>query len=125
MKKQVKIITTILMVIMILTTLAGPIFATGDNNSRSLLDGLNGNSTVSTGKIQNFGNAIIGVVRVVGVVVAVVVLLVIGIKYMLGSAEEKAEYKKTMVPYVVGAIVLFAATAIVGIVYDLSNNLNT
>ena len=42
---------------------------------------------------------------------------------MMGSAEEKAEYKKTMIPYVVGAILLFAATTIANAVYNFANGL--
>ena len=55
--------------------------------------------------------------------VAVVILLVLGIKYMMGSAEEKAEYKKSMIPYIVGAVLIFASTTIVGVVYDMANAL--
>ena len=40
----------------------------------------------------------------------------LGIKYMMGSASEKAEYKKTMIPYVVGVVLLFSAAIIVQII---------
>ena len=44
---------------------------------------------------------------------------------MMGSAEERAEYKKTMMPMLIGMIMLFATTTIVGIIYNLvSNNFN-
>ena len=43
----------------------------------------------------------------------------------MGSAEEKAEYKKVMVPYVVGAIIIFAATSLVKIVYKLATGVDT
>ena len=122
MKKQVKIITTILMVIMILTSIASIVFA---SDAGTVLSNLTGeNASVETSSVENFGNAIIAVVRVVGVVVAVVILLVLGVKYMLGSAEERAEYKKTMIPYIVGAVLIFASTTIVTMVYDLANSLN-
>lgn len=75
--------------------------------------------------ITNLGGKIIGVVRTVGVLVAVVILLVLGIKYMMGSAEEKADYKKSMIPYIVGAILVFAASTIAGIVYDMAISLNS
>lgn len=81
-------------------------------------------STVKTDNITKLGNSIIAVVRIVGVVVAVVILLILGIKYMMGSAEEKADYKKSMIPYLVGAILIFASTAIVGVVYDMASSLN-
>lgn len=75
------------------------------------------------GTITNLGGQIIGVVRTVGVLVAVVILLILGIKYMMGSAEEKADYKKSMIPYIVGAVLLFGASAIAGIVYDMATSL--
>lgn len=77
-------------------------------------------SATGTTEIQNFGGDIMGVINVVGVVVAVVVLMVIGIKYMMGSAEEKAEYKKTMIPYIVGAVLIFGATTIANVVFQFA-----
>lgn len=81
-------------------------------------------ATVTQDNIINLGNSIIAVVRIVGVVIAVVILLILGIKYMMGSAEEKADYKKSMIPYIVGAVLIFASTAIVGVVYDMASSLN-
>lgn len=78
----------------------------------------------NTSTIKALGNQIIGVVRTVGVLVAVVILLILGIKYMMGSAEEKADYKKSMVPYLVGAVLIFAASTIAGIVYDMASALD-
>ena len=64
-----------------------------------------------------------GILQTVGVVAAVVILMVLGIKYMMGSAEEKAEYKKTMIPYIVGAILIFGASTIANMVYNFANGL--
>ena len=77
-------------------------------------------SATGTTEIQNFGGNIMGVINVVGVVVAVVILMVLGIKYMMGSAEEKAEYKKTMIPYIVGAVLIFGATTIANVVFQFA-----
>lgn len=71
-------------------------------------------------EITELGQSIVGVVQTVGVVVAVIILLVLGIKYMMGSAEEKADYKKSMIPYLVGAVLIFASTTIVNIVYQMA-----
>mgnify|MGYP000776194846 len=38
---------------------------------------------------------------------------------MLGSTEEKAEYKKSMLPYVIGAVFVFASSAIAGAIYNI------
>ena len=69
--------------------------------------------------IQDLGGRILGILQTVGVVLSVIVLVVLGIKYMMGSAEEKAEYKKTMIPYLVGAILIFLAPTIANTVYTL------
>ena len=123
MKKQVKIISIILIVMMILTTMSSIVLAAPDLSNKISQIG-EGDANAETDKIIDFGQTAVTIMQTIGIVVAVVVLLVLGIKYMMGSAEEKAEYKKTMIPYVVGAVLIFAATTIVNIVYQLANGLN-
>ena len=74
-------------------------------------------------EIQDVGGRILGVLQTVGVVLAVIILVILGIKYMMGSAEEKAEYKKTMIPYLVGAVFIFAAPILANIVYNFVKSL--
>lgn len=123
MKKTSKIIVALAIIFTILAI--GVMSYAAD--AGALLESLDGKTgvTVEQGNITNLGNSIIAVVRIVGVVVAVVILLILGIKYMMGSAEEKADYKKSMIPYIVGAILVFASTAIVGVVYDMASSLNS
>ena len=122
MKKQIKIISILLVMLMAMVSISNVVLAAPDL-SATIRDMANGSGNQPT-EVVNLGKTIVTIMQTVGVVVAVVVLLVIGIKYMIGSAEEKAEYKKTMIPYIVGAILIFASTTIVGIVYDLANSLN-
>lgn len=63
-------------------------------------------------------NSIVGIIKVVGIILSVGCLMVLGIKYMMGSAEEKAEYKKTFIPYVIGAILVFGASAFANQLYN-------
>lgn len=83
------------------------------------------NTNVQSTNLTNIGSNIAGIIRNVGIVLAVVILMILGIKYMVGSAEEKADYKKSMIPYLVGAIVLFGAAGIAQVVVSLSGNLTT
>ena len=48
----------------------------------------------------------------VGVVLSVVIGGFLGIKFMLASAEDKAEIKQMLIPYVVGCIVIYGAFGI-------------
>lgn len=70
-----------------------------------------------------YGGKIAGFIRIVGTIVSVGTLMIIGIQFMLGSAEEKAEYKDRMFPYIIGAILLFAASAFVDVIYGLFKNM--
>ena len=75
--------------------------------------------------VQTVGQKIMGFIQVIGIIVSVAILMVLGIKYMMGSAEEKAEYKKVFIPYIVGAILLFSATTIANAIYNAVNQTPT
>lgn len=123
MKKQVKLVTTILMIITLMFSIAN--IALGVDSAMSTMrNGLKNGGGAGGTAVANLGATIVGIMQVVGVVVAVVVILVIGIKYLIGSAEERAEYKKTMIPYLVGAVLIFASTTIVNVIYNLANSVN-
>lgn len=122
MKKSIKVISTLLLTIMLVASIAGTVLAVDPN---TVLNELNGNGNVQTNDLTKVGNNIVTIIQVVGVVIAVIVLLVIGIKYMMGSASEKAEYKKTMIPYIVGAVLIFAGTSLVRVIYSLSTSVST
>ena len=106
MKKAYKVLSVLMVVLMIAITCTN-VFAA------NVLDYMNGQADgVETEKIGTIGNKLLTIIVNVGMVLAVVVVAVLGIKYMMGSTEEKAEYKKTMMPYLVGAILVFGASAI-------------
>ena len=63
---------------------------------------------------------ILGVVSVIGYTFAIGMLLYVGIKYVMASANEKADLKKGSISYVIGAVIIFGASAIIGILEDLA-----
>lgn len=122
MKKSVKMMVTIammtiLMVAMFLNVYSYATTAAPNPNS------FTGDSSTSVTGIQTIGNQIITIVSTIGSIASVIVLVVLGLKYMMGSAEEKAEYKKTLMPYVIGAALVFAASAISGIIFGFTQGL--
>ena len=122
MKKSIKVISTLLLAIMLVTSIAGTVFA---DSTTDVLDKLKGDGKVETNSLTTVGNNVVTIITVVGIVIAVIILLIIGIKYMIGSASEKAEYKKTMIPYIVGAVLIFAGTSLVRVIYSLSTSVST
>ena len=121
MKKTVKIISTMLLAIMLVLSIASVTFAAVDINS--VLNSVENTQVNGDGDIGKLGGKIVNLIQIVGIVVAAVILLIIGIKYMIGSAEEKADYKKSMIPYIVGALLVFGGTSIVKVIYSLATNL--
>ena len=67
-------------------------------------------------KITNILGIVLIVIRIATIGIGLVMLTVIGAKYMLASPNERADIKQHMVVYVVGAFVFFGAGMIVGIV---------
>lgn len=73
---------------------------------------------LETSTFNTKAGKIIGVFQVIGSIVSVLALVLLGIKYMLGSAEEKADYKQSMIYYLIGAILVFAISNISAIIYE-------
>ena len=77
------------------------------------------NATDTTGTAraaQRILQAILTIAQVIGVGVAVIMLIVLAIKYISAAPSDIAEIKKHMVVYIVGAVVLFAASGILEII---------
>lgn len=117
MKKGKIFITIILFIIFIIAMFTF-------TNAFSVED-LTGNTLPSGSQktIDNLGQGIIKIIATVGSIISVVMLVALGIKYMLGSVDEKVQYKKTLFPYFVGALILFGASTLSGIVYNIAINL--
>ena len=120
MKKTVRIISTILLTIMLVTSIAGVVFAAPDIDKT--IGDIDGAKAGDTTKVTTIGGKIINIIQVVGIVVAIAVVLIIGIKYMTGSVEQKAENKKVMIPYIIGAVLLVAGTSIVKVIFNTINS---
>ena len=118
--KTMKILTMLATILLFISISISTVFAA--NGTLITPNQLNATYNNVSG-ISDIGGKVMGIVNTFGVVVAVVVLMVLGIKYMMGSAEEKAEYKKTMMPYVIGAVLIFAATTIANAIYNFAKGI--
>lgn len=114
MKKRifVKIVLGIIVILMIL------------NN---IVNAIDTNVNISTGTRTEFKSVfevLLGFIQTIGSIVAVATILIIGIKYMAASTEERAEYKRNMIPYIIGAILVFSTVNIVQIFYNFMEGIN-
>ena len=128
MKKSMKIVSILMMAIM-MVMVSTPVFASNTSENTQNVASVDAISAIDTvdGSITYSGNTdfsdkvgqIIGFLQWAGAISGVLILTIFGIKYMMGSLEEKAEYKKTMIPFIVGAIVLIAAPQIAKLIFSI------
>ena len=114
--KKILLIFIVMFLSITLVSFSVNAFSVNDLNGKT--------SKIDTGDIDKIGGKILTIATTIGSVVSIVTLIIIGIKYMMGSVEEKANYKKTLLPYFIGAIFVFAASTIVGTIYNVIINTN-
>lgn len=84
--------------------------------------GKDGSAKIDKGSLQNASSSIYNILLICGVIIAVLIGSIMGIKFMIGSVEEKAEIKAALVPFAIGCIVVFGAFGIWKIVVTIGNN---
>lgn len=120
MKKTVKIISTILIALFVVCAIAN--VALADDVDPKDFTGSQGN--MNTANITKVGNQVIYLIRLIGTMISVGVLVILGVKYMTASPEGKADFKSTMIPYLVGAVLVFAATWVASAIYGFAIGLS-
>lgn len=73
-----------------------------------------------TKTILDIGGKLWGILSAVGVIVSVIALAIIGLRTVFGSVEDKAAYKKAMMPYIIGLCMVAGISVIVNLVYDFA-----
>lgn len=118
-KKILKIICIIIISIITISIMPTNVFGTtlSQMAPNKIESGLEVGGTT---QLKNAGQDIMGIIKAVGIILSVAIVSVLGIKYMIGSSEERAGYKKSMLPYLIGAIMLFAASNLVEVVYQFA-----
>ncbi len=120
MKRLTKILSIVMIITMLVMAISPVLFATDGGQ----IDPGNINPVYGSSgdKISNIGAKVLGILTNIGIVLSVVIIAGLGIKYIVGSAEEKAEYKKSFVPLLVGMILLFGASAIAKFIVSIASS---
>ncbi len=127
MKGTIKLLSVLMIAVMLVSMIPVQVFADDKTTTTGTYSGLIteiddkgkgvDNSEGATAIKETVGK-IIKLIRNVAVIAGVLILTVLGFKYMLGSAEEKADYKKSLVPLVVGIVVIMAAAQIMSMIFS-------
>lgn len=120
MKKIISILTIILMLSLVIGL--NNAYATGGIGQ--IINGMSQASTINPADINtgigNTINNVIGLLQLAGTGIAVIIVTMLGIKYILASPSEKADTKKAIMPILIGCILLFGAVNLVAVVADFA-----
>ena len=124
MKKILKI-TTILAIIMIMLTQISFVYAddTWSKQGSTFFNPKRQANAINTTQIEDKAQSIVFVIRNIGIVLAVISLMFIGIKEMTASVEEKSKIKQSLPVYILGVIMVVAITCLPSLIYTLTKSL--
>ena len=108
----IKRMSKIVVALMIIATILSAVSMVFANSALTIPEG---NADALT-EIQNPANRIIGIVQFICYAAAVILLVILGVKFMTASPDGKAEIKKSAVIYIVGAILVFAAGGLLNLI---------
>ena len=105
-KRSVKVICVIVLAVMMLTVFGSQVFAVSlPNVTPSAPDGG-----------EQIAGTILNTLMWLGIMIAVGMMIFLGIKYVTASPDGKADLKKQLGIYVLGLVLILAATTIVGMI---------
>lgn len=132
MKKNViKIITIILTIFLLInyiptlskaTSIVDNVFKDGKSfldtpADSNITEKVNENTIIETSK------SIYNILLTIGIIVAAIIILVLGIQFMTGSIEQKVKVKEMLIPFIVGCIVVFGSLGIWKLVISITTTI--
>lgn len=112
MKKSKKIFLRVLPVLIVLMVVfTTNVFAAGFNSFDAKT--MNVDANTNTNAVKSI-NKVWGVILTILQVAAIAAVVFAGVRYMFASADSKADIKKQMVWLVIGAILVFGASTVIG-----------
>lgn len=114
-KKVIKIISIVCVVLCVISMCVS---SNAVIDKGALNDFKGSTNGTGSGAVKTILATILDVVRLVGAAVAVLMLMIIAAKYMVASSGDRADIKKYALNYVIGAVILFAASSILTIIRD-------
>lgn len=122
--KLLKVISIISIFIIITSVFPNKVLASWALDADNFLKASEGESIgIDKDRLNKPVSEIYNVLTSIGMIVSVIVGLILGITFMMASADDKAKVKEALVPYVVGCVVIFGAFGIWKIVINTFNGL--
>lgn len=91
--------------------------------AKNFMNAGNNGTQINENQLIDTSNTVYNILLVLGMSVAAIIALILGIKFMIGSVEEKAQVKDQLVPFLIGCVVIFGAFGIWQIIVSLARQL--
>lgn len=104
LRKYAKMLTIIIIFLSIITAMYS-VFA-DDDSYKVVPNQYKINSSNINSKTPEIATKIFVVMQYIGVGLAIAFTLIIGIKYIAGSVEDRAKYKEVVIPYIIGIVLI-------------------
>ncbi len=135
LKKYLILLTIFLSIITINATILAtdsteptPIISIGDIISQGksfLADTTTEGIGIDGKEVENAAESIYNILLGVGIIVTMAISVFLGAKFIMASAEEKADIKQSMLPFIIGTFVMFGAFGIWRILLNMLSGLET
>lgn len=67
---------------------------------------------IQDSQIKTVSDQIYNILLAIGTVIAVIIGAILGIQFMVGSMDDKAKVKESLIPFVIGCVIIFGAFGI-------------
>lgn len=115
MKILQKVLIVLLIAMCVVTFMPQVVRAAGASDSaKNAIESINPNynDTNGTGKMTTVVGNLLGFLQIASGLIAVVMIAATGFRYIIETPEMKNELKKSMIPIIVGILLVFFATSI-------------
>lgn len=114
MRRKVMRFVILIIVFLLILSIIGSIFPSESSAMSETIKQNFSGGIADTGRtaIAQIISSVLGVTRLIGAAVAIIILMTIGAKYIIASAGDRADIKKYAINYIIGAIILFGASGL-------------
>lgn len=124
MKNKMKLISIVAVIMIVTFMLISTVYEVKASNPGSIIDGVNqaaGTTDLGTtgDTLKSKAGTILAYIRNIAAIAGVIIISILGVKYIVGSVEQKAEYKKNFMPLIVGILIVVLAAQIAKMLFSV------
>ena len=121
MQSKILKLIVIISVFIIVSVFPVKVFSSWEDDADNFLKSAGSGITVDKNQLTSASDEIYNTLTSIGMIVAVIVGMILGITYMMTGAVDKAKVQESIMPYLLGCIVIFGAFGIWKLVINVMN----